>query len=171
MSREYAGRVRDDGWVMRCDAEGCKTRSDVRPRCADLSLPEFVAAGWFIARTHGDRCPTCVAAAGGMEALVAERAARGGAGAPHDLMLPKAAIEPDTSWHAPGHRSRVIDVDRGAHFIADCYCGVSARRPSKALATTAALHHQHAMRGGCACPPEVARLAEHPEPIGACTQR
>ncbi len=56
---------------MRCDNwdGGCRIRSDIRPTTEALPLEEFAAAGWYIAKTHGDRCPSCVAAAGGMAAL------------------------------------------------------------------------------------------------------
>lgn len=46
-------------WAMFCDVIGCKNRSDARRTQKDLPLEEFARAGWFIAATHGDRCPSC----------------------------------------------------------------------------------------------------------------
>lgn len=88
MSREWVGETRSQGWVMRCDNWRGLCKTEVGPRRTehDLPLREFIAAGWFIARTHGDRCPKCVAAAGGIVALCRAAAAKGGPGAPHDLM-------------------------------------------------------------------------------------
>lgn len=73
---------------MVCDAPGCLTRSGPRATQQDLSLREFAAAGWFIARTHGDRCPGCVQADGGLVALTAARALRGGPGVANVVMSP-----------------------------------------------------------------------------------
>jgi len=47
-------------WTMRCDREGCETRSEEFPSSPALSI--FAERGWFVAKLWGDRCPTCVAA-------------------------------------------------------------------------------------------------------------
>ena len=61
---------RDKRWVMRCDCfhqdhgleaglvHRCKTEGE--PSATQPPLEQYRDAGWFIARTHGDRCPTCL---------------------------------------------------------------------------------------------------------------
>jgi hypothetical protein len=87
MSREWVGAKRSEGWQMRCDNwdGGCRVRSDIRPTTEALPLEEFAAAGWYVAATHGDRCPSCVAAAGGMAALLLVRT-YGHANSPNSVM-------------------------------------------------------------------------------------
>ena len=83
MSREWVddakrpprpGRLdkRDKRWVMRCDCwdghgldgqgrlRRCRTEGE--PSVEQPDLQQYMDAGWFIAATHGDRCPACVAA-------------------------------------------------------------------------------------------------------------
>lgn len=62
MSRQL---LRKQVWAMLCDRPGCTTRSAPAWREQDLpTLAEFQHRGWFIAKTHGDRCPDCVAELG-----------------------------------------------------------------------------------------------------------
>lgn len=68
MSREWISK-RDQRWQMRCDH--CDHRSEPRARQDDLPLEEFAKAGWFVAKLFGEWCPNCVAAAGGIQALIA----------------------------------------------------------------------------------------------------
>lgn len=58
---------------MLCDRPGCPTRSRIEPDEKHLPLTEFADDGWYIARVHGDLCPTCVTAEGGMHDLVWKR--------------------------------------------------------------------------------------------------
>lgn len=65
---------RDKRFVMRCDcfhpehgleaglAHRCKSRGNPAPIGTQPPLEAYAAAGWFIARLHGDRCPDCLAA-------------------------------------------------------------------------------------------------------------
>jgi hypothetical protein len=73
---------------MECDDWATCTTPPVGPRPdhSDLPLEEFAAAGWFVAASHGDLCPACVTAAGGMDTLTAKRVREGGPGRPHSLM-------------------------------------------------------------------------------------
>jgi hypothetical protein len=72
---------------MECDNwRTCKTSVGPRPSCDDLPLEEFAAAGLFIAHTHSDCCPACVAAAGGMDTLTKVRDQPDSPGRPHSLM-------------------------------------------------------------------------------------
>lgn len=50
------------------------------------SLASFVAEGWFIAATYGDRCPACVTRAGGLAAVLARPRTIGDPATPHHLM-------------------------------------------------------------------------------------
>jgi hypothetical protein len=59
MSREWISR-KDRRWQMRCDLDGCSTRSEAFDRAPELAV--FVERGWFVASKYGDRCPQCVAA-------------------------------------------------------------------------------------------------------------
>ena len=101
MSREWAGKKRSDGWEMVCDNwRTCKVKSDVRDSDNDLPLEEFAAAGWYIAQGHGDRCPKCVLAEGGMAELIVSRSIMGGPGAPHSLMTDLSGLDEFTSHEA-----------------------------------------------------------------------
>ena len=63
--------TRDKRWVMRCDCwhqdhgikagqeRRCKTKGEPSP--TQPPLEPYRVAGWFIARSHGDRCPECLA--------------------------------------------------------------------------------------------------------------
>ena len=57
--------TRDRRWVMRCDRFGEDGRCPTEvgpPSRTQPDLMSFVVAGWFIAHTHGDLCPACLAA-------------------------------------------------------------------------------------------------------------
>lgn len=91
MSRVWAEEHKREGlkppWRMVCDRLGCSTRTEPRPTENDLPLEEFAQAGWFIASVHGDRCPECVEAAGGLYVVAELARTKGGPGEPHQLTL------------------------------------------------------------------------------------
>ncbi|HET9656563.1 MAG TPA: hypothetical protein VFP72_14495 [Kineosporiaceae bacterium] len=50
-------------WRWVCDRTGCKNEHPVQTRKHSLASPEDMqAAGWFVAKVWGDRCPSCVEA-------------------------------------------------------------------------------------------------------------
>jgi hypothetical protein len=59
MTRQWISES-DRRWVMVCDRDGGATQSEPFPKQPDLAL--FAARGWFIAKSWGDICPTCLAA-------------------------------------------------------------------------------------------------------------
>lgn len=58
MTREWVSE-KDRRWVMRCDQNGCATRSEPFPKSPPLE--EFQRRGWFVAAKWGDICPACLA--------------------------------------------------------------------------------------------------------------
>lgn len=63
MTRRWVpGTSRETGEVWEWVCDYCPTRSpEVARRHDDLpSVDEMRARGWFIAKVHGDRCPSCV---------------------------------------------------------------------------------------------------------------
>lgn len=58
MTREWVSESNHD-WVMVCDEDGCRTRSEAFPEQPELE--EFQKRGWFIAKKWGDVCPACLA--------------------------------------------------------------------------------------------------------------
>lgn len=60
MSRVQINKHSAIWFVMKCDQEGCDTRSELRSGMGNLRLKEFHDGGWFIAQYYGDACPMCV---------------------------------------------------------------------------------------------------------------
>ena len=63
--------LRDKRWVMRCDVRHYDSRrpdwsrrcsTEGEPSIGQPPLKQYAEAGWFIAHTHGDVCPKCLAA-------------------------------------------------------------------------------------------------------------